>query len=215
MRPIVSWSGGKDCAWALHKLRQGGVEARGLLWISDGRGDRYFVPPAIIEMQARALGLPLIAVMAMQGGPERKRAIDDAYLRAAADGADSIAYGHIKPKAIERIHERARAAGLEAAFPLLGRDPIELAHEMIDGGIEAMTLAVDQRVLPATAAGRRFDRAYVAEMIALGVDPCGEGGAFNTVAVGGPPFPGRLDVETEVVDFPAGKRMLIRPARPS
>ena len=73
-----------------------------------------------------------------------------------------------------------------------------LAREMIASGLEAYLTCVDPRVLPATFAGRRFDRALLADLPA-GVDPCGERGEFHTCAVAGPMFRNRIDVAPGVV----------------
>jgi diphthamide synthase (EF-2-diphthine--ammonia ligase) len=201
MRAIVSWSGGKDCAWALHKIRQQGIEPEALLWVSDGRGDRYYVPPEIIEMQGRALGLPMIAVRAMQG-PPRQAAIIDAYKAAVARGIDSIIGGHIRPRNMKLLEDRATACGIKLVTPHLGRRSEDLAKEQIVGGMDVRIMTVDLRILPPTMVGRKFDHSFVADAIKLGVDPCGEDGTFNTIAVGGLPFPEPLRIKTEVLTNP-------------
>lgn len=43
-------------------------------------------------------------------------------------------------------------------------------------------------MLPRQLLGRVMDRAMVEEMIACGVDICGENGEFHTIAVDGPVF---------------------------
>ncbi len=59
----MAWSSGKDCAWALHSVRQSGeLEIVGLLTtISDSfqRISMHGVREALLEAQAAALGLPL------------------------------------------------------------------------------------------------------------------------------------------------------------
>jgi diphthamide synthase (EF-2-diphthine--ammonia ligase) len=46
---------------------------------------------------------------------------------------------------------------------------------------------VDPRVLPASFAGRAFDRALLRDL-PTGVDPCGENGEFHSFAWDGPMF---------------------------
>ena len=62
-RALLSWSSGKDSAWALHVLRQHGeVEVVGLLTTFNqaaGRVAMHAVRRALVEMQAAAIGLPL------------------------------------------------------------------------------------------------------------------------------------------------------------
>ena len=61
-RVLLSWSSGKDSAWALHLLRrQPGVEVLGLLTTSNeaaGRVSMHAVRRELVETQAAAAGLP-------------------------------------------------------------------------------------------------------------------------------------------------------------
>ena len=68
-RALLSWSSGKDSAWALHLLRSPalrmGVEIAGLLTTFNHVADRvamHAVRRALVEAQAAAAGLPLRAV---------------------------------------------------------------------------------------------------------------------------------------------------------
>ncbi|MGH2410705.1 MAG: hypothetical protein ACRDGS_10095, partial [Chloroflexota bacterium] len=62
-RALLSWSSGKDSAWALHILRQQRqVEVVGLLTTVNtryGRVAMHAVRYELLEQQARATGLPL------------------------------------------------------------------------------------------------------------------------------------------------------------
>ena len=65
-RTLLSWSSGKDSAWALHILRQQeDVEIVGLLTTFNGAADRvamHAVRRELVEAQASAVALPLLAV---------------------------------------------------------------------------------------------------------------------------------------------------------
>jgi len=65
-RVLLSWSSGKDSAWALHVLRQDpNVEVCGLLTTLNEHYDRvamHGVRREVLEAQAQAAGLPLMAV---------------------------------------------------------------------------------------------------------------------------------------------------------
>ena len=64
---LLSWSSGKDSAWALHVLRQQpDLEVVGLLTTFNEEFDRvamHAVRRELVEAQAAAAGLPLIPVM--------------------------------------------------------------------------------------------------------------------------------------------------------
>jgi diphthamide synthase (EF-2-diphthine--ammonia ligase) len=65
-RALLSWSSGKDSAWALHLLRQqGDVEVVGLLTTINEVADRvamHAVRSELLAAQAEAVGLPLRTV---------------------------------------------------------------------------------------------------------------------------------------------------------
>ncbi|MGD0801901.1 MAG: ATP-binding protein, partial [Terracidiphilus sp.] len=65
-RVLLSWSSGKDSAWALHILRQQpGIEVVGLLSTLNSKFERvamHGTRRSILEAQARAAGLPLWVV---------------------------------------------------------------------------------------------------------------------------------------------------------
>ena len=62
-RVLLSWSSGKDCAWALHVLRQQpGIEVVGLLTTLNTEFDRvamHGTRRSVLEAQAAAAQLPL------------------------------------------------------------------------------------------------------------------------------------------------------------
>ena len=68
---LLSWSSGKDSAWALHVLRQQpDVEVVGFLTTFNAEFDRvamHAVRRELVEAQAAAAGLPLIPVMLERG----------------------------------------------------------------------------------------------------------------------------------------------------
>ena len=70
-------------------------------------------------------------------------------------------------------------------FPLWHRPTDALAREMIDGGLEVHLVCVDRKKLPASFAGRRFDRALL-ESLPPDIDPCGENGEFHSFVTAGP-----------------------------
>jgi diphthamide synthase (EF-2-diphthine--ammonia ligase) len=66
---------------------------------------------------------------------------------------------------------------------------------MIDAGTEAYVCTVDLKKLPASFAGRRFDRALL-EALPAGIDPCGENGEFHSFVSGGPMLSRKVAVKT-------------------
>ena len=193
-RVLLSWSSGKDAAYALHRLRADpDVEVAGLLTTLNGAFDRvamHGVRDALLEAQAEAAGLPLWKVPLPWpcSNEAYEAAMAEACARAAAEGITAVAFGDLFLEDVRAYREaRLAGTGLAPLFPLWGEDTARLAREMLASGLKATLVCVDPRALEARFAGRAFDAALLAELPA-GVDPCGERGEFHTFAWDGPPF---------------------------
>jgi uncharacterized protein (TIGR00290 family) len=206
MRTLLSWSSGKDSAWALHSLRQRDeVELVGLVTTINsafGRVAMHGVRRALIEAQAAAAGLPLHVLEIPYPCPnaEYERIMGAFIAQQAAAGVEAMAFGDLYLEDIRRYREEKLAgSGITPIFPLWGIETGALARAMVDGGLEAYIACLDPRKLPEKLAGRRFDAELLAEL-PDGVDPCAENGEFHTFAAGGPMFRVPIAVEAgEVV----------------
>jgi uncharacterized protein (TIGR00290 family) len=192
MKTWLSWSSGKDSAWSLHALRRGGqAEVTALFTTFNAAFDRvamHAVRRELVEAQARAAGLPLYAIAIPHPCPdaEYERIMGAFVARARAEGVEAMAFGDLFLADIRAYRERQLAGtGIAPLFPLWGRDTRALAGEMIDGGLVAHVACVDPSRLDRTFAGRRFDRALLADLPPA-VDPCGENGELHTFVSAGP-----------------------------
>ena len=194
-RVLLSWSSGKDAAWALHTLRLSGeAEVAGLLTTLNAEFDRvamHAVRRTLLEAQAESVGLPLLQIPLPWpcSNAEYEAALGRALAEARAMwGVTHIAFGDLFLEEIRAYRERQLlGTGLTPLFPLWGRPTSALAREMIAGGLEARLTCVDPKRLPASFAGRAFDAALLQDL-PPDVDPCGEAGEFHTFAHGGPMF---------------------------
>jgi uncharacterized protein (TIGR00290 family) len=200
MKICLSWSSGKDSAWALGVLRRDAPDAvSGLLTTVSEQFDRvamHGVRSSVLRAQAAAAGLPLISVPLPSpcSNQEYEQRMAAAVGRLVADGFTHVAFGDLFLEDVRRYREdRLRGTGLAPLFPLWGRPTAELAREMIEGGLAARITCLDPRVLDPRFAGRRFDAALLAELPAT-VDPCGERGEFHTCAIDGPMFSRPIEV---------------------
>jgi uncharacterized protein (TIGR00290 family) len=193
---LLSWSGGKDAAWALHALRQrDDIEVVGLLTtITEGyeRIAMQGIRVDVLHAQARAAGLPVIEARMPQRADnasyEATFAQALARARARWPGIGHIAFGDLFLADIRAYREAlCSRLGWTPLFPLFGSDTTHLAREMIDGGLRAHVCCVDTQQLDAAFAGRAFD-APLLDHLPPAVDPCGENGEFHTCAWAGPMF---------------------------
>ncbi len=193
-RILLSWSSGKDSAWALHTLRQQGeYEVVGLLTTINAAFDRvamHGTRATVLRAQAAAAGLPLFeAPLPWPCSNEQYEAVmRDVCAVAVRDGVQAMAFGDLYLEDVRRYREeRLAGTGIAPVFPLWGRDTRELVGEMLDGGLRARITCVDPRKLSATFAGRELDASLLAELPA-DADPCAENGEFHTCAYAGPMF---------------------------
>ena len=195
---LVSWSTGKDSAWALHTLKQhpDRYDVRGIFTTVTPHFDRVSIhgtPRRILRMQARRLGLPLYEVpipfpcsnadyvAAMESFLARIRQLD-ADLR-----ADTLAFGDLFLEDVRAYRlSLLRGTGFSALFPLWGLLTRTLAQDMIAAGMRAIVTTVDpEGSLDRSHVGRWFDESFL-DALPASADPLGENGEFHTCLVDGP-----------------------------
>jgi uncharacterized protein (TIGR00290 family) len=204
---LVSWSSGKDSAWALHQLRQSGeYEIAGLLTTVNnafGRVAMHGTRREVLEAQAEAAGLPLWTVPLPWpcSNAEYEAAMSVACERAVAAGIEAIAFGDLFLEDVRRYREdRLARTGLEPLFPLWGINTAELVRTMLRSGIRARIVCIDPKKLPKEFAGRDLDESLL-EQFSPEIDPCAENGEFHTCAYAGPMFSKAIAIESgEVVE---------------
>jgi len=202
MKILLSWSTGKDSAWALHVLRRDAVgDVAGLLTSVNetvGRVSMHGVREEVLRAQAEAAGLPLFTIPLPWpcSNDIYEARLHVAVARAVADGFTHVAFGDLFLEDVRQYREdRLAGTGLAPLFPLWGVPTAHLAREMIAGGLRARISTLDPRVMPRDLIGAVFDDALLARL-PPSVDPCAERGEFHTCATAGPMFARPLEVVT-------------------
>ncbi len=206
-KAFVSWSSGKDSAFALFEARRAGLaEIVGVLTMINEVHDRvamHGVRNALLDRQAAALGLPCIKVPLPYPCPNEvyEARMAQAVARIKAEGVRHMVFGDLFLEDIRAYREeKLGAAGMHGIFPLWRRDTRALAQDMIASGLVAHLVCVDPKQLDRGFAGRRFDRDLLAALPDT-VDPCGENGEFHTVVSAGPMFAAPIPVTVgEIVE---------------
>ena len=193
-RAFVSWSSGKDSAFALSEARRLGLaEIVGILTTVNEKYDRvamHGVRHELLDRQIEALGLPAIKVLIPSPCPNEvyEARMEDACAAIKAQDVEHIVFGDLFLENIRAYREeKLSAVGMRAIFPLWQRETRKLANEMIESGLVAHLICVDPKRLDASFAGRLFDASLLRDLPAE-VDPCGENGEFHTVVSSGPMF---------------------------
>jgi uncharacterized protein (TIGR00290 family) len=199
-KALISWSSGKDSAFALHEVRRAGefdvVGALTTVTETFARVSIHGVRQEILRAQCDAAGLPQTIVPIPYPCPNEiyEARIGEAVATAVREGVTHMIFGDLYLANIRAYREQKLAGtGITPVFPLWERPTAALARAMIASGLEAWLATVDLKKLPAAFAGRKFDAQLLADL-PDGIDPCGENGEFHTCVVAGPMFSKRLEV---------------------
>ncbi len=158
---LMSWSSGKDSAWALHLLQKG-PEYRvcGLLTTVNAAFDRVAMHGTrreVLVAQAAAVGLPLHIIFLPWPCSNEiyEEQMRGACAAAVGRGVGAMGFGDLFLEDIRAYRvEKLRESGISPLFPLWKRDTGELAREMIAAGLKTRVVCVDPRKLPAEFVGR-------------------------------------------------------------
>jgi uncharacterized protein (TIGR00290 family) len=193
---VLSWSGGKDSALALHALRADpAVDVVALLTTVTEKYERisiHGVRRELLRAQGESLGLPvhemLIGPGATNESYEAALGVALAALQARYPLVKRIAFGDLFLDDVRRYREERLAAhGLTGHFPLWGAPTDALARRFIELRFAARLVCVDTTLLDLAFAGRPFDAGLLAALPPQ-IDPCGERGEFHTFVSDGPGF---------------------------
>ncbi len=200
-KALIAWSSGKDSAWALHEIRRSGVyDVVGALTTiteSFNRVSMHGVRRELLDAQLAAAGLSPILVPIPYPCPNEvyEARMAAALADARASGVTHVIFGDLFLDDVRRYREQKLAGtGIVPIFPLWLRSTSTLAREMIGAGVETYLVCVDLKKLPKAFAGRKFDRALLADL-PPGADPCGENGEFHSCVVAGPMFARKIAVK--------------------
>jgi len=194
---VMSWSGGKDSAVALHELLRGDdYEVVSLMTsVSEEfrRISHHGVREELLEEQAAAIGIPLLKVYLPSG--ESGGCTNDVYEAIMsrvmagykARGVQTVAFGDLFLADLRAWREANLAkAGMRGVFPIWMRDTGQLARDMIRLGYKAYLSCVEANLGPGLA-GRLYDEELLGALPS-GTDPCGENGEFHSFVFDGPIF---------------------------
>lgn len=203
---VLNWSSGKDAAmayWLLLQNKQ--YEVAQLLTTINAEHERivmHGVREELLDVQAERMGLQLskIYLPAQPDDALYKTNILKALEGFKKKGIQVAAFGDIFLEDLKTYREQQLAlAGMNAVFPLWGKDTALLVKEVEDAGIEAVIVCVNEKFLGKEFLGRKIGRELLADLPA-NVDACGENGEFHTFVCNAPYFSAPVPVRNgEVV----------------
>ncbi|MGE8203500.1 diphthine--ammonia ligase [Heyndrickxia sp. NPDC080065] len=202
-RLALSWSGGKDSCFALHKLIDQGAEVVCLVTTAPKETGLTFAHGEKIELilaQGKALGIPVhIIDCGFKSYTEdfRKKLL----MLKEKYQLDGIAFGDLYLDEHREWGEKlANETGIEAIYPLWMKqsDSLQTLSTFIDTGYQAIVIRVQHGKLPDSWLGKTLDHEFWNEIQTYDVCPMGESGEYHTFVFDGPLF-------REKVEFSTGK----------
>ena len=181
-RAAVSWSGGKDSCAALRRAREN-YEVVAMVTMVDEHGTRsrsHGLRPEVLSAQAARLGLR--SVLGRCTWDTYDVTFECALTELVESGVTHVIFGDILFEEHRRWAERmCERVGMTAVEPLWGLSTLDLFHDWIACGDEALIVTTRADRLGRDWLGRRLDASMLPEFERLGVDPCGENGEYHTL----------------------------------
>ena len=193
-KTLMSWSSGKDSAWALYTLQQNpDYEVVGLFCTVNKEYDRvamHGVRVELLRQQASSIGLPLtlIEIPSPCTNAEYEAIMGGFVEQVKKDNIACFAFGDLFLEDIRHYREaNLKGTGITPVFPIWGMPTEALSREMVQGGLKAVITCVDPKQASADYAGALFDGKLL-DALPDSIDPCGERGEFHSFVYDGPMF---------------------------
>src|ERR1700690_152419 len=191
---LISWSGGKDCALALHEIlsdRQ--YQVVGLLTTVTGnyeRIDMHDIRCSLIESQAESLGFPWerVPISSHTSNADYEPSFVQSLRKYKELGVTSVVFGDIFRNDLRKYRELNLARlGMKGIFPLWERDDFQIMESFIMLGFKAIVVSINTHALDSRFVGRIIDWKFIFDFPKT-ADVCGEHGEYHTFVYDGPIF---------------------------
>ncbi len=197
-KALMLWSGGKDSAMALLQAQsEFSIDTLVTTVSVDYRRiSMHGVHEDVLAQQVESLGLNLDKIYLKQfcSNQDYQTALESVLVEHRRRGVRKVVFGDIFLADLRCWRERSLVGlGMEAVFPLWGRDTHRLAQDFVGLGFEAIVCCASDDWLSDRYVGVSYDDHFV-QSLPPEVDPCGENGEFHSFVVDGPTFRNRVAV---------------------
>jgi len=190
----VSWSGGKDSAFALYKIlnedKYDVVSLHTIINEETKRVGLHGVREELIDLQAEQIGIPLqkIYLESSESHTAYEIVLRSFYKHCTTNGISAVVFGDIFLEDLKKYREELmKESRLVPIFPLWQNDSARLIKEFIDAGFKTLICSANSKFFSPDELGKTIDQQFL-ETLPAEVDPCGENGEFHTFVYDGPIF---------------------------
>jgi ABC transporter with metal-binding/Fe-S-binding domain ATP-binding protein len=202
MKLGVLFSGGKDSTLALHKAAETDEVTCLITVVSKNPESYMFHTPNIglTELQAEALGLPLLTKVTEGRKEEELKDLEQAIaeamgkfrIKGVVTGAVESVYQS------ERIQQICNRLGIGCFSPLWKRNQKALLEELVEKHFKVIITGVFAYPLDETWLGKEINAELIEKLVSLhrkfGLSPSGEGGEIETTVLDAPLFKKRIEI---------------------
>jgi len=199
MRLAALFSGGKDSVLSARLAEKMGHEVPCLVTMRSENPDSYMFHTVNIDatrLQAEAWGKRWVEA---RTAGEKEREIEDLKSVLAGLDVDGVVSGAIASSYQRvRVDRVCRELGFTHVSPLWGRDRVELLMQILVENMRVIVTAVAAHGLDKSWLGKELNMEAVNRLLSLrkdyGVDPCGEGGEYESLVVDAPWFSHKIEI---------------------
>ena len=197
----MSWSSGKDSAYALHLLQQDpSIDLLGLFTTVNKKFERvamHAIRIKLLKQQAEQIGLPIhiIEIPYPCSNVEYESIMEFFIDNLKQDRIEAVAFGDLYLEDIRDYRiKQMDGTDIEPIFPCWGIDTQQLAKDIIHIGIKAKIACIDPKQLADEFAGHDYNQTLL-DALPEKVDPCGENGEFHTFVYDSPSFTNPINIK--------------------
>ncbi|TET27042.1 MAG: diphthine--ammonia ligase [Candidatus Bathyarchaeum sp.] len=198
MKVAISWSGGIESALACHKVMKEGYNVAYLVVFVADTWPSFCHPLPIMELQAKALGIPLLKLRVKEPYEKSYR---EAISKLIEKGIEGIVTGDIY--VVDDLHGRwmdkvTEGLDISVIMPLWDQDTRKVLDEEVSAGFRSIFTCLGGQWFTEEWLGRELNKTSVNDLKALaketGMDPCGENGEYHTMTIDGPTFKEAIEI---------------------
>ncbi len=192
-KAIFSWSGGKDSAYALHKvLSEGKYEVKYLLTTINQKAERVSMHgyrETLLDAQAASINIPLLKIyIHTSTNEEYEYAMQKMLQKAKNEGIEYVIFGDIFLEDLREYREKKmNNTGLNLLFPLWKMNTNELITDFLNKKFKTVICCISDGHLDKEWVGTEITTSNI-KSFPTNIDTCGENGEYHTFCYDGPIF---------------------------